>query len=41
MVGSAVVDDTLGLIEGAGIMLMTPAPAQYSSGAQLAEDLSH
>eukprot|EP00069_Balaena_mysticetus_P019509 bmy_12261T0 len=28
MVGSAVVDDTLGLIEGDGIMLMTPAPAQ-------------
>lgn len=41
MVGSAVVDDTPGLIEGGGIMLMIPAPAQYSGGAQLAEDLCH
>lgn len=40
MVGSAVVDDTLGLMEGGRIMLMVPARAQYSCGAQLAEDLS-
>lgn len=34
------VDDNLGLIEGAGIMPMVLASAQYSSGVQLAEDLS-
>lgn len=34
------VDDNLGLIEGAGITPMVLASAQYSSGVQLAEDRS-
>ena len=40
VVGSAVVTDTLGLIEWAGSMWVIQALAQYSTGAQLAGDLS-